>query len=133
VNTIVQAVDNLTSGRLSDADINILASVFSEYLADDTAPITILSDGCPQGLRTAVRNARRRRYLHLALDIMDDAACSVKSTADRLHKDMLRLATRGRPRNEYERYLSKAIDAHPTAAITSEALWFIVREYRRSK
>lgn len=133
ISPVVLAVDNLTSGNITEQDITALAGVFREYLEDDAAPITILSGGCPQGLRAAVRNSRRRRHIYRALDLLDSPACSIKSVADLLAKDMLRLATRGKPRNDYESELVKAIESHPSAAITAEALWFVVREYRHSK
>ena len=131
--SLASAVDALANGSHTDADIEAIRAAFTRYIDSDDTQLTVLSEGCPQGLRTAIRNLRRKRHLHQAIAEIESPLCSVKSIADRIASDCTRLATRARPRCNYETYLKKAIDSHPGAAITPEALWFIVRDYRNSK
>lgn len=96
-------------------------------------PNALRLDSFPRGLPDAYKHQRRKEYIFSALDILDDKVCSIQSIATRLASDMTRLATRARPKTEYERLLCEALDAHPNASIEVAALWYLVREYRSNK
>lgn len=133
ISPIVLAVDNLTSGTITDADISALAGVFREYLDDDAAPITALSDGCPKGLRHAVRELRWRRHIAQATALLDSPSVSNHSIAAMLSREFNRVSRMRRPPHEHDRIgviLSQALQSHPTGGTSISALWPIVAESR---
>lgn len=132
MNPVVQAVDNLTSGSITDADITALAGVFREYLEDDDAPITALSGGCPKGLRHAVRELRWRRYISQAVELLDTGSSSTHSLAKALASELDRLQRGHRPRTPLQEILAAALAVHPGAGISIAALWNLVDTARRN-
>ena len=90
-------------------------------------------DEYPRGLPYAIRHKRRKEYLFRALDLIDDGKCTTNSIAQSLASDLNRILTRARPKNEYERLLSDALDAHPSASIEAKNLWYLVKEHRSNK
>lgn len=130
---IVRAIDNLTSGTITDADITALAGVFREYLSDDTAPITVISDGCQKGLRHAVRELRWKRQIAKATSLLDSPGVSNHSIAALLSKEFDRINRMRKSPPEHDRIgtmLHQALQSHPTGGTSISALWPIVAESR---
>ena len=132
--TIIRRVENLLSDAPSADTLAWLRSAFAEHIGTgETLSNALGFSGLSRGLPDTFRHHQRKRHIFSALDLADDPACSIQSTAKRLSSDMLRLATRGRPRNPYEKALHDAMQAHPFASIEQDSLWYLVREYRRQK
>jgi hypothetical protein len=101
---------------------------FNEPLAN-----ALCLDDFARGLPDAYRHKRRKEYLFKALDLIDDGKCTINSIAQSLASDLNRILTRARPKNEYERLLSDALDAHPSASNEAKNLWYLVKERRSNK
>ena len=130
--TLIKRVENLLSDTPSADTLAWLRSGFAEHISKgEPLSNTLGFSSLSRGLPDTFRHYQRKRYIFAALALADDPACSIQSTAKRLAGDMLRLATRGKPRNPYEKALHDAIQAHPFASIEADSLWYIVREYRR--
>ena len=129
--TTINFVEEILSGNPSKDTLRWLRQGFEVHVKFATPLSNALGlDQFPRGLPSAVKHARRRALLFDALRLVDSPECSIQSTANRLSADLIRLATRSRPRNEYEKILCEALDAAPDASMESGALWFIVKEYR---
>lgn len=130
---IVQAIDNLTSGNITEQDITALAGVFREYQSDDSAPITVISDGCQKGLRHAVRELRWKRYINQAVALLDTGTSTNHSLAKVLASELDRFQRGHRPRTPLQEILANALAVHPGAGISIAALWNLADTARRNK
>jgi hypothetical protein len=127
----IDHIEEILAGCPSKDTLRWLQKGFTSHVKFHTPLTNALGlDQFPRGLPSTVKLARRRALLFDALRLVDSAECSIQSTANRLSADLIRLATRARPRNEYEEILCNALDASPDASMESGALWYIVKEYR---
>ena len=131
---ILRHVENLLGDNPPPDTLQWLRNGFAEYIASgESLPAALGFTELSRGLPDTFRHHQRKRHIFAALDIADNPACSIQSTAKRIAADMLRLSTRAKPRNAYEQALHDAIQAHPFASIEQDSIWYLVREYRRQK
>jgi hypothetical protein len=122
----------LGDGLLSASTRQWLRQGFAAHVRfNEPLPNALNLDAYPRGLPDAFKHKRRKEYLFEALKLLDDGRCSIHSIAKTLSGDLIRLASRSRPRSDYERLLCEVLDAHPSASLEPSAIWLLVREYRQ--
>lgn len=123
--SLAQAVNNITRGEYSPADISALSAALNGYLSDDKP----LGHEYHRGLRQAVLELRWRSHIAKAVALLDFPGVTTRSIAEQIAKGFTQ-AERSRRPDPLLDCLRAALRDHPTGGRSISALWPIVSECR---
>ena len=128
----VVAVDGLLSGQPTPGDISVLRDTFQRYCANDAASLNAVINGqCSKGLRNSLKEYRWRRHISEAVSLIDHQGATTHSLAVTLSRELSRLQRTHRPATDpLGQALQAALNAHPNAGTSTNALWAIIHQAR---